>query len=168
MIGGVTAVIFRLALGSPGFGDAMRVESLAVTPIPWSTLLRANGVVAVVLLGGIVTLGASSVIGLFQVGFDIALAISSALDRGVGVSLVLAMLLPHVIPELAGFVVLGTAGLTGWEVAQTFSWGGSPDWRRTARCVTRRTCLGIALLGIAGILEIYITPSVVEVVLVVE
>jgi uncharacterized membrane protein SpoIIM required for sporulation len=99
--------------------------------------------------------GALAAVGLFGLGFATASA-QAAVQGGWPAALLVAAVLPHGLPEMAAFLLLGTVGVAPWW--QIWEQRSAPLTCRSRVCAV---VTGFALLAISSVVETMVTPHVV-------
>jgi len=97
----------------------------------------------------------------WKLGFPLGALSRSMIDGANRPSAVaLALLLPHGLPEYAGFVLMLNS-LTMWHFALAgFLRGRRVRWSLLLRCGAASFASGVVVLGAAAAVECYITPAV--------
>ncbi len=120
-----------------------------------------NTRVFLVLILGILTGGVLSAAEMLLIGYMIGLLAQISQMQGTPAVVVLAALLPHGIPELTAFALVGALGVhLAFRVAQVVR-GLRMDWVREARTYGRWILAAYGLLTLAAVIEAYLTPSLV-------
>lgn len=116
-------------------------------------ILTTNVVVFVLLLAGAVTGGLSTVAVLMTSGFALGSVAGAALDAGTPVTTLLALLLPHGIPEVAALLMGGAVGLGGLR-----TWVMEREGGVQGVGLTRLLASAVCLLCYAAVIEATFTP----------
>jgi len=122
-----------------------------------------NARVYLLLVLGAVSLGLGTVFVLAFNGVLVGWVVGIAAPQ-IGVGPVLALLVPHGIFELPAFWLAGGVGLRLVHLAVNYLRGrrdhflSRPEWRRTGLLVL----VGLVLVAVASVVEVYVTPAVAE------
>ncbi|HEX7049370.1 MAG TPA: stage II sporulation protein M [Longimicrobiales bacterium] len=155
---GLAFPVGRAGAGAPGQPAARPVD-----PDAFRLLIRiavTNGAVGLQLLVGVVSLGVAALVQLFLTGFSVAHLAMRALAVGVAPNQLLALTVPHTIFEFPGFVLLSSlqfeaAGVV-YHKLRWDSLGFAAGYRRA---VVRRIALGFGLIGVAAVVEVFVTGT---------
>lgn len=110
LLGLVTGLLFPMEGAVPVDG----VENVYQSTTPTVVGFAVNNLkVAALMMAGIVTFGAPTVLALLFNGLLLGLVVKAALRSGADAVSVSAVLLPHAVPELLGLAIAGAIGLWG-------------------------------------------------------
>lgn len=127
----------------------------------WKFIIGNNLLVSMKMLFGLLSFGLVSVMILGWTGTIVAWSTLSALDSGASIYAIAALILPHGVIELAGFVFLGAVGCEGLvlfcQKLKYDSW--FIDSNRLAVNV-RRLVIGFLLILAASIIETFVTGQI--------
>lgn len=137
----------------------MSANTGLVEPAPFWVLVRTNGLVWLVLLSGMFTGGATTIVCLGYNGFQLGMFIAYA-SRLFGWHWTFRAVIVHGIPEVGGLVLAGAAGLMGaswiWYVIQE-----QPiPWTNLGRMAAIRAVVSGTLILMGACLETLLTPRV--------
>ena len=146
----------------PG-SNALKLDSLPYLDggDEWRFILSNNLLVSVKILFGLLSFGMVSVVILGWTGTIVAWSTLSALDSGASIYAIAALILPHGVIELAGFVFFGAVGCEGLilfcQKLMYDSW--LIDSNRLALNL-RRLVTGFLLISAASIIETFVTGQI--------
>lgn len=127
----------------------------------WKFIIGNNLLVSMKILLGLVSFGLVSVMILGWTGTITAWFTLSMLDSGATIYAVAALILPHGVIELAGFVFFGAVGCEGlvlfYQKLRHDSW--LIDSNRLAVNI-RRLVIGFLLISAASIIETFVTGQI--------
>lgn len=127
----------------------------------WRFIISTNLLVSMKILLGLLSFGSVSVIILGLTGTTLAWSTLSALDSGVSIYDIAALILPHGVIEMAGFMFFGAVGCEGlvlfYQKLKYDSW--LIDSNRLALNV-RRLATGFLLISAASIIETFVTGQI--------
>jgi uncharacterized membrane protein SpoIIM required for sporulation len=149
--------------------DAARVSRIARRQAPsvsgddFTRILSRNQAMGALAASGLVTGGVTTVTTLSGMGFTTAQAAMHAQSRlRLPIAHLTALILPHAIVELTGFVAAGAAGLLGLPLLIAAAEGD----RRRALFVLRRSVglfgAAVVIITMAAAVEVVITPRIAE------
>ncbi len=123
------------------------------------SIYRNNLTTFVILCLGFATAGILTGVQLFWLGFSVGWIVTHRLAEGLDGRLVFWFLFPHGLPEVAAFVLAGSVGLHGTWVFVRYLRGGTLVLSGEAQPLLFRAGLGFALLLLAGLIEVFVTPA---------
>lgn len=127
----------------------------------WQFIIGTNLLVSVKILLGLLSFGLISAVILGWTGTILAWSTISALDSGASIYDVAALILPHGVIEMAGFMCFGAVGCEGlvlfYQKLKYDSW--LIDSNRLALNV-RRLATGFLLISAASIIETFVTGQI--------
>ena len=127
----------------------------------WLFIIGNNLLVSLRILLGLLSFGLVSVVILGWTATIVAWSTLSALDSGVSIYHIAALILPHGVIELAGFIFFGAVGCEGLvlfcQKLKYDSWLIDSD--RLALNV-RRLVTGFVLITVASIIETFVTGQI--------
>ena len=127
----------------------------------WRFIIGTNFLVSLKILMGLLSFGLVSVVILGWTGTIVAWSTISALDSGASIYDIAALILPHGVIELVGFMFFGTVGCEGlvlfYQKLKYDSW--LVDSNRLALNV-RRLVTGFLLISAASIIETFVTGQI--------
>lgn len=163
-----------------GIGAAMPLDMISIKPTDpgsstlmpdtrpfldggdeWKFIIGNNLLVSMKILFGLLSFGLVSVVILGWTGTIVAWSTLSALESGASIYAITALILPHGVIELAGFVFFGAVGCEGLvlfcQKLKYDSW--HIDSNRLAVNV-RRLVIGVLLISTASIIETFVTGQI--------
>ncbi|MYA77240.1 MAG: stage II sporulation protein M [Gemmatimonadetes bacterium] len=127
----------------------------------WRYIFSTNLIVSFKMLFGILTLGMIGMVSLCWTGINLSWVLLSAYESGVSLYAIAALILPHGVVELAGFVFFGAVGCEGlvlfYQKLRHDTW--LIDSNRLAVNV-RRLVTGFLLISAASIIEAFVTGQI--------
>lgn len=124
-------------------------------------ILSTNLLVSCKMLLGLITCGMISIVMLMWTGMNISWAVHSALGSGIPLNTVAALILPHGIIELAGFLFFGSTGCEGLLlVCRKLKYD---EWQVDSSRLNLNICrvlAGFFLISFASVLETFVTGLV--------
>ncbi len=127
----------------------------------WRFIIGNNFLVSMKILLGLLSFGLVSVVILGWTGTIVAWSTLSAVDSGASIYHIAALILPHGVIELAGFVFFGAVGCEGLvlfcQKLKFDTWLIDSD--RLALNV-RRLVTGFLLITVASIIETFVTGQI--------
>ncbi|MXY97798.1 MAG: stage II sporulation protein M [Gemmatimonadetes bacterium] len=127
----------------------------------WKFIIGNNLLVSLKILFGLLSFGLVSVVILGWTGTIVAWSTLSALDSGASIYAIAALILPHGVIELAGFVFFGALGCEGLVLfCQKLKYD---TWLIDSNRLTlnvRRLVTGFLLISAASIIETFVTGQI--------
>ena len=127
----------------------------------WRFIIGTNLLVSIKILLGLLSFGLVSVVILGWTGAIVAWSTISAHETGASIYDIAALILPHGVIELAGFMFFGAVGCEGlllfYQKLRYDSW--LIDSERLALNV-RRLFTGFLLIAVASIIETFVTGQI--------
>ena len=129
----------------------------------WRFIIGTNLLVSMKILLGLLSFGLVSVMILGWTGTIVAWSTISALETGASIYDIAALILPHGVIELAGFMLFGAVGCEGlllsYQKLRYESW--FIDSNRLA-LNARRLVAGFLLISAASIIETFVTGQIAD------
>ncbi len=134
-----------------------RVERPALTNL--QRICARNFMVFSVLCLGIGTAGILTTLQIFWLGASVGIDVAHALTAGVDGRIIFWFTFPHGVPEVASFCLAASVGLHGTLIFGRYLRGGPLLQPGEVPWLLRRAVLGLALLAVAGLVEVFVTPA---------
>ena len=119
-----------------------------------------NFLALAILCLGIGTAGIVTGVQMAYLGGAVGAQVAHLLGAGVDGRLIFWFLFPHGVPEILAFCIGGSVGLHGTAMLIRHLPGGALVEPGEVRMLLRRAAVAAALLAVAGLVEVYITPAV--------
>lgn len=152
---------FRVATNEQSSTAPFNTRPLLDGADEWKYIFSTNLIVSLKMLFGLLTLGMIGMASLCWTGINLSWITLSAYESGVSIYAIAALILPHGVIELAGFVFFGAVGCEGlvlfYQKLRHDSW--FIDSNRLAVNV-RRLVTGFLLISAASIIEAFVTGQI--------